>query len=165
MKYSNKQISIYAQGHRLGATYATSSKLRFDKNEMTWEADITPSPISKTYKLRIKYILGKKPVIRVISEVLERLENQKLPHVYSDEKQELCLYYPKFGEWHSGMFIAETIVPWASEWLYFYENWLITGEWHGGGKHPEESKKKEKFSNYILKKCKIGNGKYPRTFS
>ena len=34
------------------------------------------------------------------------------------------------------MFIADTIVPWACEWLLHYEIWLATGEWHGGGEHP-----------------------------
>jgi hypothetical protein len=29
-------------------------------------------------------------------------------------------------------------VPWLLLWLSFYELWLITGEWHGGGVHPVE---------------------------
>jgi hypothetical protein len=162
MKISNStnNISIYAQGNKLEKMYSTKSDLKFVKNEMVWESEITPSLLSKIYTIRINYTLGKPPIIRVVSEKLLRLENEKLPHVYSDKKQQLCLYYPKNNEWNGNMYIAETIVPWASEWLYFYENWLITGEWHGGGVHPEDSKKKEKFSNYILKKCKIGNGKY-----
>jgi hypothetical protein len=24
---------------------------------------------------------------------------------------------------------------WAVEWLYFYEGWLITKKWRGGGRH------------------------------
>jgi hypothetical protein len=32
--------------------------------------------------------------------------------------------------------MANSIVPWASEWLFFYEMWLITGEWDGGGRWP-----------------------------
>ncbi|MGH8092034.1 MAG: hypothetical protein ACREIF_00990 [Chthoniobacterales bacterium] len=31
------------------------------------------------------------------------------------------------------MRLADTIVPWTSRWLYFYEIWLATGEWMGGG--------------------------------
>jgi hypothetical protein len=34
------------------------------------------------------------------------------------------------------MLLAYTVVPWTSEWLVFYELWLITGEWLGGGTHP-----------------------------
>lgn len=33
--------------------------------------------------------------------------------------------------------IADTLVPWASEWLLFYELWLATdGQWLGEGEHP-----------------------------
>ena len=46
----------------------------------------------------------------------------------------LCLHFP--GEWDPRMLISETIIPWASEWLYFHELWLATGEWHGGGHNP-----------------------------
>ena len=28
------------------------------------------------------------------------------------------------------------IVPWAAEWFWFFEHWLVTGEWLGGGSHP-----------------------------
>jgi hypothetical protein len=33
--------------------------------------------------------------------------------------------------------LAMTVIPWISEWLYFYELWLVTGEWLGGGTHAE----------------------------
>lgn len=38
--------------------------------------------------------------------------------------------------------IANTIIPWTIEWLYYYELWLATGEWLGGGDHPEIGKPK-----------------------
>jgi hypothetical protein len=31
--------------------------------------------------------------------------------------------------------IALTIIPWLLEWLVYYEAWLVTGEWLGGGVH------------------------------
>jgi hypothetical protein len=34
------------------------------------------------------------------------------------------------------MSIADTVLPWTTEWLYHYEIWLITGEWTGGGDWP-----------------------------
>jgi hypothetical protein len=39
-------------------------------------------------------------------------------------------------EWTVGMSIANTIVPWTSEWLAHYEIWLATGDWQGGGEWP-----------------------------
>ena len=66
--------------------------------------------------------------------VLKKAEGATLlPHVYNTEKQSLCLFYGRIGEWNASMFLSRTIVPWASEWLNFYELWVITGEWLGGG--------------------------------
>jgi hypothetical protein len=39
------------------------------------------------------------------------------------------------------MRISEYIVPWISLWLFFYETWLITGEWLGGGHEPNTGKR------------------------
>ncbi len=56
-------------------------------------------------------------------------EGISIPHVFSDGS--LCLHIP--GQWQSDMTIAEYIVPWIAEWLFYYEVWLATGEWLGGG--------------------------------
>jgi hypothetical protein len=36
------------------------------------------------------------------------------------------------------MVLADTIIPLASLWLFYYEVWFATGEWLGGGEHPGE---------------------------
>jgi hypothetical protein len=33
--------------------------------------------------------------------------------------------------------VALTIIPWAAQWLVCYEIWHATGQWVGGGAHPE----------------------------
>jgi hypothetical protein len=81
--------------------------------------------------------------------VLARPEGvEKLPHVFDTKKQQICLHYGPFGEWDSAMFLALKIIPWASEWLLFYELWVITGEWLGEGvdhvPHPPIIKKATK---------------------
>jgi hypothetical protein len=55
----------------------------------------------------------------------------KLPHVYSHEKQYLCLYY--HGDFNYNKQFVKTIIPWTSEWLLHYEAWACTGVWNGGG--------------------------------
>jgi len=65
-----------------------------------------------------------------------------VPHTYIGDC--LCLYYPDYDEWTSAMYIAETIVPWISLWLMYYEAWLATGEWLGGGIKHESREKKRK---------------------
>ena len=38
------------------------------------------------------------------------------------------------------MRLDQTIVPWAILWLFYFEEWLSSNEWKGGGMHPEEKK-------------------------
>jgi len=65
---------------------------------------------------------------------------EPVPHVYwRNEKPELstlCLYDPAASQWCPDDAIADTIVPWACEWLACYEGWLATAEWAGSGRHP-----------------------------
>ena len=39
----------------------------------------------------------------------------------------------KVSEWQPTMFVANTILPWASMWLLYFEFWLFNGKWDGGG--------------------------------
>ena len=55
----------------------------------------------------------------------------KIPHTYGPA--EPCLFYPSRASWRSDMKLSQTIIPWLSLWLTFYEMWRATGKWHGGG--------------------------------
>jgi hypothetical protein len=48
----------------------------------------------------------------------------------------LCLFSLSKREWTPDDLIAHTTVFWAWEWLLFYEGWLVTKKWKGGGRHP-----------------------------
>jgi hypothetical protein len=52
-----------------------------------------------------------------------------LPHVYDDGS--LCV--SESGDFRLGMRFVDTILPWALEWLVFYEQWRATGTWYGDG--------------------------------
>ena len=104
---------------------------------MRWFGEFTPSALSDTYKLKITYKLGQTPKVYIVSpKPLPLAEGVKrLPHTYnySNGKQQLCLFFPKAGEWKPYMPIATTIVHWAVQWMYYYEIWVTTGTWMGGG--------------------------------
>lgn len=104
---------------------------------MTWFGEFKPSALSDTYKLKITYKLGQAPKAYIVSpKPLQLAEGAKrLPHTYnySNGKQQLCLYLPGTGEWRPSMVIAQTIVHWAVQWMYYYEIWATTGKWMGGG--------------------------------
>jgi hypothetical protein len=50
------------------------------------------------------------------------------------------LFYAPKREWRSDMTLATSIIPCVSLWLYYYEVWLVTGEWEGGGGISHEPK-------------------------
>jgi len=102
--------------------------------EAVWNGRIRPSPLSEVYAVSLRVRPGWSPEVRVLNPELKPQEGADgLPHVYPDGG--LCLN--QSHEWHPGMLAAETVVPWASSWLYFYEIWHATGFWLGGGTHPE----------------------------
>lgn len=115
------------------------SKANIINGVLTWVGVVKPGPFSKEYKVKIEYRIGKNPLIWLVNEKLDETY-MKIPHKYNVDfnkgNVQLCLYKPGNNEWLKNYSIAKTIVPWAIEWLYYYEIWQITGEWQGGGDHP-----------------------------
>jgi hypothetical protein len=136
-----KRISLAVQAFNLKRMFP-ESRYMINRNCLTWESELTPSSLSKTYTVRLRYKLNKSPDIIVIKPGLISPDGENLPHTYSGER--LCLYYPGVGEWRSNLLLARTIVPWISEWLINYEIWLATGTWCGGGIHPSMNSKNTK---------------------
>lgn len=101
---------------------------------LVWQGNLRPSPLSRSYKVRILYRLTETPAVEVVEPTLEDRLGEAPPHMYPGRRP--CLYSPKRFEWNESMRLSETIVPWLSEWLLFYEIWHATGEWCGGGEHP-----------------------------
>jgi hypothetical protein len=104
-------------------------------NRIIWSGHIQPTNLSDMYKLRIEYSLSSWPKVMVIQpKLIVRPSEEEIPHMYC--QQHLCLYRPGRFEWGPDMFISQSIIPWASLWLYYYEIWFATGKWLGGGEHP-----------------------------
>lgn len=133
------RISLIHQAGALRSYFPSSLIRRKWEDELVWIGEITPTPLSETYKIKLHYRRGEFIKVFVIGTKLKLAPGEtKLPHVYSTVKQQLCLYYPKDNEWHSGVFYVQSLIPWASEWLYHYEIWVGTGKWHGGGIEHEQ---------------------------
>jgi len=103
---------------------------------LTWDGFIQPSTVAHRYKIRLVYDLGLpvgvfllEPDPRILAEFVRRI----LPHNYGGTPLKLCLYFPGSGEWKSSQPLATTILPWTSMWLAFFEDWLVTDVWSGGG--------------------------------
>ncbi len=136
-------LNMAVQAGKIRSLFPDAS-LSFTQNKLTWKSEITPSPLSASYQVKLVYEKGEHPNVFVTNPKLSLHPDKfSLPHIYNTEKQKLCLYYRKGREWKSDMLIANTVIPWTCEWLIHYECWVATGTWHGGGIHNESEAEKE----------------------
>ena len=127
-----------------------------------WQGDLTPT--ARTYQVQIAFqtpvmgerfrIASRQPLVQVLAPALETHDDYQygpLPHVYwripvpdwcktSCAPPFLCLFSPSDQEWNLDDLISRTTPFWAARWLFFYEGWLATKTWHGGGRHPSSSR-------------------------
>lgn len=109
--------------------------------ELHYKFTISPSHFSRSYECLLRVTPDARiPDLIVLSPDLELIaENRKLPHIYTHKEKgtKLCLWYPRKREWLPQMKFTDTFIPWTAEWLWYFEDWLYTGVWAGGGVHPD----------------------------
>ena len=143
---AKKKITLAEQMFALRQSYPEAECFIAGHKKLIWKGNLRPSAISNTYPVALEYSIGWKPKVFVSGDGVKKIDDPDFPHVFHRdiEKNEiqLCLCYG--DDFTSEMLIAETYIPWAIEWLYYYEIWLVTGEWCGGGLHPVAKGKKAK---------------------
>lgn len=128
---------------------------RLDRGTLVVTGIVTPSPITRAYRVRVTYKDYGVPKVYVVSPKLERRGQEQetpIPHTYEQAtpgQERPCLYFPEAREWTPDMALATSVMPWLLSWLVDYELWYATGEWLGGGVHrgstkgPEQATDKE----------------------
>lgn len=116
-----------------------------ENNCLFWQQKVKPTELSKEYTITLVYD-GKFPKVYLLNQGIMKKKDEKIKHClhskYIDDNNEyveICLFYPEYKEWTRDMFIADTIIPWAIEWLYYFELWRLTGQWLGGGIEHEKN--------------------------
>lgn len=134
-----KAIRLFDQMMTLRAAYPSAS-CELHNGTLFWMGKVKPTPLSREYDVVLIYSDSQVPKVWVIGDGLQKIDDPGFPHKYDvDAKNnmvQICLY--RYREFTRDKFLANTIIPWTIEWLYFYEIWLATGEWCGGGEHPGE---------------------------
>lgn len=143
--FNNPPLTLLQQKVALCSAYkGADCIIDKKKKQLFWSAKIKPTALSKEYTVALVYQQGKGPKVWIIGDELEKLEDANFPHKFNVDIKckmvRICLY--RYSEFNSSKLIANTIIPWTVEWLYYYELWLATGEWLGGGEHPEIGKQK-----------------------
>ena len=138
MKYRRKKYTLAQQYGSLAYSRELNGSGKLTHHGFRFDFKAKPTPLSREYSIRITMKNGKSPDVYVLEPDLSKLaEGRVIPHLYSQKEHELCLYLPKAREWDHDKSVATTIVPWSFLWLYYFEEWLFSGEWKGGGIHPE----------------------------
>lgn len=105
--------------------------------KMIWTYQAQPSPLGRSYTVEIQFQAGSSPDVFVREPDIQMLAcDRELPHVYHNPIR-LCLYQPAKQQWHGKLRIDQTIIPWTTLWLYYFEEWLASNDWKGEGEHPD----------------------------
>lgn len=136
--FKRKNISLANQSRLISQKYP-EVKCEIKRNQLILEGKIKPTSLSREYNIKIICKETLRPQVILYGDKIEGIDREDFPHHFKidKDKQEvyLCLHLPY--EFDYSYFICDTIIPWAQEWLYFYEIWLSTGKWCGGGHAPK----------------------------
>lgn len=134
-RYIRKQTLSFAFQRYLIQKNYPESKCVLEKNRLIWHGFVKPTPLSRTYNIKMICEKERRPKVILYGNNIEGLEKKDFPHHFGINKDKLevtlCLHLP--NEFNYSLRIIDTIIPWIQEWLYFYEIWLSTGKWLGGG--------------------------------
>ena len=115
----------------------TIESFNYNRNidKLTCVMNLRPSPESRIYKVRIEYQKGLFPHVWLLEPELEMADGKRAHHVYwgKEDKEghpQLCVFHDEEDNWNSNRLIGNVFIPWVISWLYTYEYWLLTGEWH-----------------------------------
>ena len=138
MKFREKKYTLAQQYASLEYCRGLNGSGKLTRYGFGYEFSAKPTPLSRNYSIRITMKRNKWPKVYVTSpNLLELANDRKIPHLYSQKKQKLCLFLPQIREWHSGKILSRTVLPWIYLWLFYFEEWLFSDEWKGGGIHPD----------------------------
>lgn len=118
-----KRLNVALQDWHIQKKFSDFEIKKEDK-KWVWVGYLQPTPHSKKYKVKIVHHPYNPRVF-----VIEPRVFKHAPHRYSDDS--LCLYHPNDKSFDGQSLISDTIIPWTSEWLFFYEGWLKDGVWWG----------------------------------
>ena len=145
-------LSIDTQIEAMARLWPTFKLVRREGAAALWQGAVRP--LLQTYQVGVFYrapLMVERYSVRIVQPRVEILSpalrprrgdaEGMLPHVYygPDGEVTLCMLDPDSSEWSPADLLAETTVPWITDWLAAYEGWRATGEWTGTGRHVERA--------------------------
>jgi len=145
-------LSIDTQIEAMARLWPTFKLVRREGAAALWQGAVRP--LLQTYQVGVFYrapLMVERYSVRIVQPRVEILSpalrprrgdaEGMFPHVYygPDGEVTLCMLDPDSTEWSPSDLLAETTVPWITDWLAAYEGWRATGEWTGTGRHVERT--------------------------
>ena len=132
-----KPLTPAQQGYFLAKAFP-QFRIRTARSVLRCVGVLQPTKTSDRYLVEVEYKVPARPRVRIVRPELGLAPGRgRLPHVFPGN--DLCLHVQ--GDWRPDLLISDFIMPWISAWLFFYEVWLATGEWFGGGHEPTGAKR------------------------
>jgi hypothetical protein len=140
LSYQQKPRSVGAQNARMAGRWPDFKFNVINKELVAWDGPIRGA--QKWYEVRLLWLVdgSYRPYVFLIDPPLRPRDGgtfDQIPHLLFDgdnpARSGLCLFDPDGGEWSNRLLIADTTIPWAAEWLLYYELWHLSGGWRGGG--------------------------------
>jgi len=124
-----KPVSLVAQEFGLKKHYPETC-VSSSKGVLRWSGTTAPRGFSRKYELELEYKFKGVPSVKVATpNLLELSGGKKVPHLFSQKDQTLCLHFHRV--WKPSMLIATTTIPWSVMWVEYFEWWLVSDYWAG----------------------------------
>ena len=142
--FKKKKISLPYHYSKLTNKFAemiVEKKLK--ANAFHIKLKVKPFENSLEYEILFSQEKNQQPKTYILNPSVFKLTNgKKPPHTYefNENACRLCLNLP--SEVDTSKYY-DYVIPWISDWLAYFEIWLITGEWYGGGHSCDEDNKKD----------------------
>lgn len=107
-------------------------KCRIEKNVLICIGWLQPAGCKEAYKIKIEHVVGKEPKTTILYPEIQPL---RTIHMYPDHS--LCLHYSPDMKWTESTKVYQYTIPWITEWIIFYELYLINGSKWEGKESPE----------------------------
>jgi hypothetical protein len=140
LSYHQRPRKLSAQANRMRIVWPQFEFKVFNSKLIGWKGRVRG--FQKQHLIQVLWFPNSedKPYVTLRDPALRPREGatfDQIPHLlFYEEEPELsglCLFDPKGGEWSNKQLIADTTIPWAAEWLLYYELWHFRGVWQGGG--------------------------------
>jgi hypothetical protein len=99
---------------------------RVNGDRLACRGKLQPTELSPLYKVDVAYRYGDDPKVWVVEP---EIPYERAIHMYADAS--LCLYDWREQPWKESYHLYDTVLPWAAEWLLYYEIYKLTGKWIG----------------------------------